>query len=279
MYFNGQLPDIIFVEKSLTNKKILTMEEILKWLQGPRRWGEGVALYNRYGVNRMFMQMFKLRGENTQTKAMLVEELRKLVGLTENDLRIMSRFASDDNEEKTTGGQATPTPTQKKHAPKVFRFRERFPFLAKEECPDVLKVLVADAITAYNRWKEGHATLASMADGECDGTTERLAAETVENMIEDRTIMAELDHYGKTGELLGVHPKVKAYIDAAGYTKMTDLKLQRALTNTRSNLSKTKKRIAKAEGEEQQTEALALRDKWEAEKTAIEQELERRKKK
>ena len=280
MYFDGQLPDIIFVEKSLTNKKILTMEEILKWLQGPRRWGEGVALYNRYGVNRMFMQMFKLRGENTQTKAMLVEELRKLVGLTENDLRIMSRFASDDNEEKTTGGQATPTPTQKKHAPKVFRFRERFPFLAKEECPDVLKVLVADAITTHDNYTNAHAELAGKNDGETTKETEKLSEEVVENMIENKAIWEELEHYEKTGELLGKHPKVKAAMASEEYADMADLELQRALTNARSNLSKAKKRLRHVgNNEERQAEALAIRDKWETEKMAIEEELARRKKK
>lgn len=252
------------------------MKEIIAWLQGTRPWMEGVELYRRHGVNRMIKQTFTVRGENEQTRQILVEELRKLAGLTERELRNMPRYAQKG---KNAPGQVVDQAIKKPTKKKVFNFRERFPFLADDNCPDVLKVLVADTITAYNRWKEGHATLASMADGECDGTTERLAAETVENMIEDRAIMAELDHYGKTGELLGVHPKVKAYIDAAGYTKMTDLELQRALTNTRSNLSKAKKRIAKAEGEEQQTEALALRDKWEAEKTAIEQELERRKKK
>ena len=55
-------------------------EQIISYLQGPRNFAEGVALYEIFGVNRMLKAKFRQIGECEMTKGALFEELRKLAG-------------------------------------------------------------------------------------------------------------------------------------------------------------------------------------------------------
>ena len=83
--------------------------------------------------------------------------------------------------------------------------REEFPFLGREDCPDELKVLVADMITAHDRYIKGHAKLFEVAH-KGENACFNAAEQTVENYLENRLIWQELEHYKKTGKLLGTHP-------------------------------------------------------------------------
>lgn len=256
---------------------MITHQEIVTWLKGLRPWTEGVALYDRYGVNRMYKEMFRLRGENVQTRGILVEELRKMAGLTDEEMRRMKRTGKPSAD--TPQNDQTDTPQNDQTATKYIRFRKRFPFLDEESCPDVLKVLVADLFTAYGRYKEAHARLVVLPDSQADAAAEKEAAAIVENYIENHAIWDELEHYRDHGTLLGRHPKVKAFMAAGSYENMSDIDVQRALANARSNLSKAKKKYTAAgDDESRQADAQTLIDKWEAEKTALEAEVARRKK-
>ncbi len=262
---------------------MITHQEIVTWLKGLRPWTEGVALYDRYGVNRMYKEMFRLRGENVQTRGILVEELRKIAGLTDDEMRRLKRTGKPsparNPQTAPPKNDQTVNPQNDQTATKVIRFRERFPFLNEESCPDVLKVLVADLFTAYGRYKEAHARLVVMPDSQADATAEKEAAAIVENYIENHAIWDELEHYRDHGTLLGRHPKVKAFMAAGSFENMSDIDVQRALANARSNLSKAKKKYTAAgDDESRQADAQTLIDKWEAEKTALEAEVERRKK-
>jgi hypothetical protein len=233
----------------------------------------------------MFKAMFTRKGETTQTKAILVEELRKLAGITEKEISKMKRYANTStlNPQPSTLNPKPPSlnpqPSTLNPKPKL-RIREKFPFLAKDDCPDILKVLVSDMMTTHGRYVEAHAALTATPDDVTDEKTRRLAQDTVENFTGNRMIWKELEHYGQHGELLGEHPKVKAFIKANAYRQMTDLELARALANARSNISKTRKKIKAAKGNEEKTEELlAILDKWTAEKMAFDEEMQRRKKK
>lgn len=68
-------------------------EQIISYLQGPRNFAEGVALYEIFGVNRMLKAKFRQIGECDMTKGALFEELRKLAGLSETDFISMRRKA------------------------------------------------------------------------------------------------------------------------------------------------------------------------------------------
>lgn len=60
---------------------------------------------------------------------------------------------------------------------KMIRFREKYPFLNSPDCPDVLKILVADMFTAYGNYKAAHARLQVL--GDADSATAAADCETV----------------------------------------------------------------------------------------------------
>ena len=93
-----------------------------------------------------------------------------------------------------------------KSAPRDERvvLRNEFPFLAEPGCPEEFKILVADMITAHSRYMKGHDRLFEVANKD-NATCFAAARETVENYIDNREMWEELEHYKKTGEILGKH--------------------------------------------------------------------------
>ncbi len=71
-----------------TNEK----KEIIAYLSGPRNYAEGVKRYERYGHNRMYKRRFAL--EDTEfSRALLIEELRNLAGLSEAEFKRLPRMS------------------------------------------------------------------------------------------------------------------------------------------------------------------------------------------
>ena len=71
------------------------------------------------------------------------------------------------------------------------------------DCPPELKILVADMLTAYDNYKQGHAGLfaaQTLAD------LLQASRGTVENYLENRLIWKELNHYKENGSMLCQHP-------------------------------------------------------------------------
>ncbi|MCS2963572.1 hypothetical protein NXV12_23080 [Bacteroides thetaiotaomicron] len=62
-------------------------QEIITYLAGPRNFIQGVELYEKYGINRMLKKSFRRQGETETMKAILLEELRKLAGFPNVNLR------------------------------------------------------------------------------------------------------------------------------------------------------------------------------------------------
>ncbi len=89
-------------------------------------------------------------------------------------------------------------------AVKALRLRNEFPFLREDDCPDELKILTADRITAYYKYVEAHEAIQTKTLNE-DQLAD--AAKTVvENYLENRLIWEELKHYQDNKKPLGKHP-------------------------------------------------------------------------
>lgn len=93
------------------------------------------------------------------------------------------------------------------------KLRSEFAFLNSLKCPDEFKILVADKLTHYHAYVEAHRALmvtipeegqepAALTNDEIFA----LAEKAVENFTVNQEIYDELDHYKKTGEILGRHP-------------------------------------------------------------------------
>lgn len=90
--------------------------------------------------------------------------------------------------------------------------RVEFPFLNEKDCPDELKILVADKITTWNAYLVLQELIAKAESGEAKVTDKRLAEYAQEAVIlfdENQKIYDELNCYQTTGKVLGVHPIFK----------------------------------------------------------------------
>lgn len=91
--------------------------------------------------------------------------------------------------------------------------RVEFPFLNEKDCPDEFKILVADKITAWNKYLEIQEQIAKVEASEMtepmQGTLAELAKEAIEAFDENQKIYDELNCYQTTGKILGVHPIFK----------------------------------------------------------------------
>jgi hypothetical protein len=124
---------------------------------------------------------------------------------------------------------------------KAFRLRDEFPFLNSKDCPQELKILVADMITAHDTYIAEHKKL---HDSLSDAEIAEVSKSVVENYLENREIWEELNHYKKNRKVLGKHP-VFAWVKRESEIKcmkVADLvKLKDALEN---NIPRTKQKIA-----------------------------------
>lgn len=238
--------------------------EIKAWLQGPRNYDEGVALYERYGLNRMLRRKFAIE-RTAFIRDMLVEELRKIAGITTAELARMPRRAAK-------AVAVAPSKTRQQAPAEVkekLRFRERFPFLNAPNCPDEVKVLVADMFTAYGAYHDAFSRLQELPD---DAQGAKEAQTIVENYLADRQMWEALEYFKEHNAL--PQEEAKAPNDD-NIALMGDLELMLELRNARSNVSKKKAALKKADTDEARAALL----RWEQRRDLLETETQARKKK
>ena len=132
---------------------------------------------------------------------------------------------------------------------KTIKLREQFPFLREKDCPDVLKLLINEMITAYEKYKAGRSQLFASLTAEEEGL---LSRDIVDNFIENKQAFAELEHYKNNGQILGAHPifeaqKIKEELDALNAEELS-LKA----SALRKNISTNKKKSGETENVEDQ---------------------------
>lgn len=311
-------------------------KEIIAYLQGTRDHAEGVALYQKYGVNLRLKRLFTV-DDTAATREILIEELRKLADISTADFLRLRRVAKtkpapvqaapaavrpalnpkpdeealmeladsfgvtvdelvspdfqervlamDENEERIEEltGELEQARSKYAVAPepvrKMIRFRERYTFLNSPDCPDVLKVLVADMFTAYGEYKAAHARLIALGDKDSEAAS--LECEKIVNeYLKNREIWDELEYYRENGAILGKAAKFREMEEAEDLTKLADVELIAKLQSAQVQESKTRKKVEKlkAQGDDFEAAAAAL-EKWSARKLLLKAEVERRKKK
>ncbi len=121
------------------------------------------------------------------------------------------------------------------------KLREQFPFLKKKECPEVLKILVADLLTAYDGFVEGHQKLMETTS---EKEMQELSKDVVENYLENRQIWDELHHYKETGKFLGKHPIFQWMVRKEEIKQMKKADLVKLRDQLKNKIPRTKKLMA-----------------------------------
>lgn len=196
----------------------------------------------------------------------------RVLAMDENADRIEE--LTDQLDEARSKYAETPEPVKK-----MIRFREKYPFLNSPDCPDVLKVLVADMFTSYDNYKAAHARLQVLADDEAAAAVAD-CEKVVTEYLKNREIWDELEYYRENGAILGKAAKFREMEAAEDYTELSEIDLMKKLQSANVNESKHRKAVntAKEKGETNERADAALA-RWSATKKALQEEVARRKKK
>lgn len=130
--------------------------------------------------------------------------------------------------------------------------REEFPFLNDKECPNELKILVADKITAWKAYEENHAKVLQIESGELvvdEVEKAKIAKAAIVAFQENQAIYAELNAYKETGKVLGVHPIFKTLQMQREVDEMTPDQLVKYKGSSAKYFTDNKDNLAKAEKE------------------------------
>lgn len=248
--------------------------EILNFFKSDRSFEGGKKLYFKYGNRVGFRNSLNKQAESDYLKSVLFEELRALAQIPVHQITLLlkqpisklhvpaipdSPIVDEPITPELKANFIREIPEQVK---KTIRLREEFPFLASPDCPNELKILVHDMITAYTTYVDDHKKLFEATTGE---ELQEIAASVVENYIENHEIWDELNHYKANGQLLAKHPifaKNDRIAEIQAMSTAEHVKLQKNLMN---NIARTKKNIADAPDHKNTEERKKSVEQWEVE--------------
>lgn len=148
---------------------------IQKWLMSGAEVHEGLRLLNQYAPNKHLHRLVSLRPD--KFRPLLIQTLSALI----------------------------PTEAADIIQPVIHKatFREQWSFLSDSDCPNELKILAADKISAYRNYISAHQQLFEcVTEEDCFS----VAKKVVENFIENRNIHSEFTYYREHNSVLGKHP-------------------------------------------------------------------------
>lgn len=123
-------------------------------------------------------------------------------------------------------------------------FRRQWPFLSDPNCPQELKILAADKITAYHNYVEAHENLFSCtSEDDCYKTAKKL----LENYTENAEIFREFSHFKESGTILGKHRIFKRTADLEAIRKMNAVDLMKERDNLRNGITRLELRLRKGD--------------------------------
>jgi hypothetical protein len=246
-------------------------QEILAYFKHDRSLESAIILYNRYGQSLVIKKRFNTEDPD-KLIGILHEELRKMLEMPIKEFQLMMKLKVTPlpkNKKPGTSNQKPATNNQKpitindlpEHVKKTIKLREHFPFLKDPNCPNEAKVLVADMISSYEKYRETHADL-------FDATSEedilKACQNIVEPYLENREIWDELEHFKKTGEFLGEYPIFNLKDQFENLKNMDGKKLAKRRETLINGINRNKKDIEKGEADPEQIEswrkALAKRE-------------------
>ncbi len=191
-------------------------------------------------------QVLNRQGYSAYNHELLLDQLRILGNISPEEFRaftekpvikevLIAASGPPTLEEVTTFIAELP-----EYVRKSIKLRDEFPFLREKDCPEPLKILVADMISAYENYMLAHERLfAAVTPEEFAEAT----ADVVENYLENREIWDELEYYKQKKELLGKHPVFEQMVRFKEIAKMKGNELAKLQKSLENNISRNKKKI------------------------------------
>lgn len=165
---------------------------------------------------------------------------------------------------------------------KGLKIADEFPFLDEDDCPDELKVLVADKLKAFRDFCKAQEDVVKRLYRDGEEVSDEELYDISNGMLEDwklnQQIYAELNHYKKEGKVLGEHPKVRKLYLENEVRDLSGKKLKSEIKRVSRNLGNNRDNLKNAKDEERRQEIQQRVDDYELELKVLEAENERRKK-
>jgi hypothetical protein len=262
--------------------------QIINWIKFDRQFKTGLALYMQQGVNLALKTTFNRQGETPYNLAILTTELSKLANIHPDELAALlcvpvANYKKQNLHKIVVAEIPLPAVPSAPILPvvniipeivlKSIRLREEFPFLGSKDCPDLLKVLVADMLTAYDNYKAAHEALFT-----CENEEQMLenAKATVDNYLENRLIWDELNHYKAHHEVLAKHPIFEEKQEILKIEDMNGQQLSKEKVNLYKAIGRLRKLIEKGDKPELNFTRCELIDSKERLLDAVNKQLENR---
>ena len=209
----------------------------------------------------------------------LLYELKKNFGITETDIHTKKTVLSSD----ILSSDVLPSTFKIQELDNGKKLRNEFSFLQGENCPNEFKILIADKISAWERFKKAHAELVSryfdkkenpeLSEEEKENLLQ-LVKESVESFELNRDIYEELEHYQKTGKILGKHPILADKLQDQTINEMSAVDLVKRLNVLKSNINRNKRMVKEAKDPKEIKKINARIAQYEAEKKKVETRIE-----
>jgi len=187
--------------------------------------------------------LIKNFGELSKTDPELIELMKRILELEEaketesEEYKELKERGDSRLKELMIQAQVKTIPTAYLGAVKL---RQEFPFLKETDCPNELKILVADKMTAFENYKKAHEDLFS---AESEEEFAKASGDTVENFINNREIFDELNYYKENGKILGKHPIFQQNDRMAEIRNYPIPDLVKLKTQLENNLVRNKKKV------------------------------------
>ena len=251
------------------------------------QFNKAMELFVQHNGNANTQRFYNRAGFSPKNLASLHYELKKLVGITDVDI---INYQSAPVIEPTYEGDLQELINEKKdffleilqevnaEAKQGFKLESQFPFLREKDCPNELKILVNDAITAFHDYKNAHeelfAKLSAVTEPQLSNEqVYEIASQLLEDFELNQEIYAELEHYQKNKEILGEHSIFATLKLEREVAKMAPAKLASFVSGFNSAKSKAKKKVEEAKSDEEKAEAQSKLDLLEQKKALVDKKL------
>lgn len=221
-------------------------QRILNYLRSDRSFDSGLVLYMEVGQSMSFKTVLNRQGYSQYNHDLLLDQLRIAGDISNDEFRAIIEIPVKKEVPVIVLGPPTTEEVSAfitelpEYVRKSIKLRDEFPFLKEKDCPEELKILVADMISAYENYMMAHERLFKAASPEDFAAA---TAEVVENYLENREIWDELVHYKEKKELLGKHPVFAQMERFNEIRKMKGDELAKIQKSLENNISRNKKKI------------------------------------
>lgn len=262
------------------------------WETPQEEFNTGLALFISHGGGKHLSRSYNTKGYTPQNLENLKYDFKKLLNISDQDIRNFKlekekvpELPPHDLEAVIAENKDTFTKfldemeTDAKGGLKLYA---QYPFLRTKECPDEFKILVSDAITAFDSYKAAHEELftkvASVVEPELTETEIfNIANELLEDFQLNREIHEELKHYAENNEILGEHEIFADLKLDRSISAMTPAELSGRFNNLKTYVSRTKGKITKSKDPQKKEDLKKELAGYEKEKALVQQKLNEKK--